>query len=84
MAVWAGTWLIVAVVCGIVLALVVRRRNPDGSGSAGRASFGLVASINQLGTELTETYAKIEQANKEIEDARQAHAPGEGDGPSAR
>lgn len=69
-AVSAGALLAAAVVCGVVIAVVARTRYPD-----------LVAAVNRLGTETTEVYAKIEQANREIEDARQARAANQ-DGPS--
>jgi hypothetical protein len=57
--VWAGAWLIAIVVFVIVFALIARERYPS-----------LVGSVDRLGTELTETYAKIEQANREIEAAK--------------
>jgi hypothetical protein len=59
-ALYAATSLIVAaIVCGVVLAVLVRGHIAE-----------LAGSVDRLGGELTETYAKIEEANREIEEAR--------------
>jgi hypothetical protein len=60
---WAATSLLVvaiaALACGIGLALLARGRIPE-----------LAASIDRLGGELTETYARIEETNHGIEEAK--------------
>jgi hypothetical protein len=58
----AGAWLITVVVFVIVFALLARGRYPDR------------AALDRLATELTQTYAKIEEANREIESARESGA----------
>jgi hypothetical protein len=61
--VWAATSFLVAAVAGIAcavgFALLARGRIPE-----------LAASIDRLGGELTETYARIEEANRGIEEAK--------------
>jgi hypothetical protein len=60
---WAATSFLVvaiaAIVCGLVLALLARGRITE-----------LAASVDRLGGELAETYSRIEEANREIEEAK--------------
>jgi hypothetical protein len=59
-AVWAATsFIVAAIVCGVVFALLARGRIAE-----------LASSVDRLGGELTETYARIEEANRGIEEAR--------------
>jgi len=58
-----GEWMIVPLIVGIAsyVALIKRGGYPD-----------LVDRVNRLGTQLTETYAEIERANKQFHDAENA------------
>ena len=58
-----GEWMIVPLIVGIAayVALIKRGGYSD-----------LVDGVNRLGTQLTETYAEIERANTQIQDAREA------------
>jgi hypothetical protein len=74
-AVWAATsFIVAAIVCGVVFAVLARGHIAE-----------LAGSVDRLGGELTETYARIEEANREIEEARQkaAEAESERRGPSS-
>jgi hypothetical protein len=55
----ATSVIVGAIVCGVILAISLRGRYTE-----------VVESVDRLGGELSDVYARIEQANREIEDAR--------------
>ena len=62
-----GVWIVLPlVVVGVAAYIAVIKRGgyPD-----------LVAGVNRLGDQLSETYAEIERANQQIEDTREARSP---------
>jgi hypothetical protein len=61
-----GVWIVLPLVVGAAAYIAVSRRGgyPD-----------LVAGVNRLGDQLSETYAEIERANEQIEAAHEAHSP---------
>jgi hypothetical protein len=63
-ALWVATsFLVAAIVFGVVFALLARGHIAE-----------LAASVDRLGGELTETYARIEEANRGIEEAKRKAA----------
>jgi hypothetical protein len=51
--------IVCAIVCGVILSISMRGRYTE-----------IVESVDRLGGELTDVYARIEEANREIESAR--------------